>query len=172
MEIAEPNWARRLVAPQPPAGAANRSRATAATAATAAAVPAATSGTVLPDDLYATLGPLWHLYQVSAPLAWASARGSRAVKVCIIDTGILRGHEEFSDGRVVGGWNRWGWGWVARAVTWAPQESGARGLRLASEGRPGAHHLRTSRLKPACKPASPARPGPSCLPHVTVPPDL
>lgn len=107
VEVAEPNWARRLIVPQRSAGAAAASRRAAAMAA-GTARPAATPGAVLPNDLEPEfLGPLWHLYRVSAPLAWATTRGSRAVRACVIDTGILRGHEDFSDGRIIGGWNRW-----------------------------------------------------------------
>jgi hypothetical protein len=36
------------------------------------------------------------------------------VKVCIIDTGLRRDHEEFLDGRVIKGWNRCGVTWQQR----------------------------------------------------------
>ncbi|KAL4431337.1 hypothetical protein ABPG75_006593 [Micractinium tetrahymenae] len=70
---------------------------------------ASTAGAAgLPNDYYLS-GPrtMWHINQVSAPAVWASATtGSSDVKVCLIDTGLKRDHEEFQDGRIVKGWNR------------------------------------------------------------------
>ncbi|PSC74673.1 alkaline phosphatase isoform A [Micractinium conductrix] len=115
VDIAEPDLVRRFGSPAAGATAQPRVAATAAAAATQAAAAAAAAGvagagitrrSLLPSDQYYKRGDLWHLDLVSAPLAWASSTGSRKVKVCVIDTGLRRDHQEFTDGRVAKGWNR------------------------------------------------------------------
>lgn len=39
-----------------------------------------------PDDF--TIRDLWHLTQVEAPAAWDTLTGSKAVTVCVVDTGV------------------------------------------------------------------------------------
>ncbi|KAL4431338.1 hypothetical protein ABPG75_006594 [Micractinium tetrahymenae] len=131
VELAEPNFARKIDRPaaaaaaagaasfdlsvvdQPcqPGGASSRtccsgSDATAAAALATQAAAGSSSFSFLPDDPNFLNGNGWHLHQVAAPLAWATSKGSSAVKVCIIDTGLNKYHEEFTDGRVIKGWSR------------------------------------------------------------------
>ncbi|KAL4438457.1 hypothetical protein ABPG77_000105 [Micractinium sp. CCAP 211/92] len=101
VELAEPNFARR-VDRLASGGAAAASAATSASQAAASG----SAFSFLPDDPYFLSSAGWHLRQVAAPLAWATSKGSSNVKVCIIDTGLNKYHEEFTDGRVVKGWSR------------------------------------------------------------------
>ena len=105
VDVAEPNFVRRL------------GRLDAATAdaqsvhATAAAAAAAAAGvSQLPNDaLYSGRSTLWHLNQVSAPVAWqAVGGGSQEVGVCVVDSGARPDHEDLKE-RIVGGWNRCVW---------------------------------------------------------------
>jgi serine protease len=43
--------------------------------------------------------------QVRAPEAWALTTGSLDASVCVVDTGLRRTHEEFQDGRYLGGYD-------------------------------------------------------------------
>jgi len=47
----------------------------------------------------------WYLPMTQIPDAWDYSKGSNAVIVAIIDTGIHANHLELSDGRVIGGYN-------------------------------------------------------------------
>lgn len=96
VDLAEPNFARRVGSPSGGAAA----------AAAAARVAAGGAFSFMPDDPDFLTNNGWHLRRVAAPLAWATTKGSSNVKVCIIDTGLNRNHEEFTDGRVAKGWNR------------------------------------------------------------------
>ena len=40
------------------------------------------------DPDFNVTGRLWHLPQISAPAAWDSHTGSRAVRVCVVDSGV------------------------------------------------------------------------------------
>ena len=62
-----------------------------------------------PGALY---GGMWHLPQIWAPTAWAARTGTKATKVCVIDTGARRTHQDLA-ANIVGGWNRWQAGAVA-----------------------------------------------------------
>lgn len=59
-----------------------------------------------PGALY---GGMWHLPQIWAPTAWAARTGTKATKVCVIDTGARRTHQDLA-ANIVGGWNRWAGG--------------------------------------------------------------
>ncbi|PSC76214.1 translation factor GUF1 mitochondrial isoform X1 isoform B [Micractinium conductrix] len=48
---------------------------------------------------------LWHLQRVGMPTAWATTTGSKAARVCVIDTGARNTHEDLT-GNIVDGWNR------------------------------------------------------------------
>lgn len=50
---------------------------------------------------------MWCLRQVAAPAAWDTTTGSAAVKVCMIDTGARRSHQDLQ-ANIAGGWNRCG----------------------------------------------------------------
>lgn len=100
VELAEPNFARRV---ERPGGAAATA---AATSVSSQAAAGGSAFTFLPNDPDFLSSEGWHLRQVAAPLAWATSKGGHNIKVCIIDTGLNRYHEEFTDGRVVKGWSR------------------------------------------------------------------
>lgn len=47
----------------------------------------------------------WYLPKTKIPDAWEFSKGSSAVTVAIVDTGIHAAHIELNDGRVIGGYN-------------------------------------------------------------------
>lgn len=74
VELAEPNFARR-VDRLASGGAAAASAATSASQAAASG----SAFSFLPDDPYFLSSAGWHLRQVAAPLAWATSKGSSNV---------------------------------------------------------------------------------------------
>jgi hypothetical protein len=63
---------------------------------------------IYPDDKYFTRknnDQQWHLKKIKMPEAWEFGKGSRNVRVAVIDTGIHASHVELRDGRVKSGYN-------------------------------------------------------------------
>ena len=56
----------------------------------------AQQGSRLPND--PQLSSLWWVSAIRADAAWATATGSRAVQVCVVDTGVEKGHEDLGNG--------------------------------------------------------------------------
>ena len=60
-----------------------------------------------PSDPYWTQSDYtWGFKQIYANLAWDKTRGTTGAKVCVLDTGLYKGHQEFSGlSRILGGWD-------------------------------------------------------------------
>ncbi|KAL4443607.1 hypothetical protein ABPG75_011344 [Micractinium tetrahymenae] len=62
-----------------------------------------------PNDAYFSAAPhfagMWFLQKVAAPGGWVTTTGSPTVKVCMIDTGVRRTHQDLQ-ANLAGGWNR------------------------------------------------------------------
>ena len=56
-----------------------------------------------PDDPYLASGLQYAPSRIQGPAAWDQARGSTAVQVCVIDSGVLRAHEDIGSERYLGG---------------------------------------------------------------------
>ncbi|PSC68607.1 Extracellular basic protease [Micractinium conductrix] len=119
---AEPDWARWLTGPQrvaaqvttrsPAQQEAVAEGATAAAAGGGGVQAAAADGGAQLDR--GTQDPLffdyegtelYHLQRIAAPIAWDTTVGSKEVKVCVIDSGLRRTHQDFV-ANDAGGWNR------------------------------------------------------------------
>ena len=58
------------------------------------------------DPFWGTSDYQWGAKQIVVNLAWDKTRGSTAVKICVIDTGLLASHQEFSGtSRDLAGWD-------------------------------------------------------------------
>lgn len=58
------------------------------------------------DPFWPTADYAWGFKQIKANLAWDRGLGTTSAKVCVLDTGLLKAHQEFSGlSRILGGWD-------------------------------------------------------------------
>ena len=58
------------------------------------------------DPFWPTSDYAWGFKKINAHLAWDRGLGTTSAKVCILDTGMLKTHQEFSGlSRILGGWD-------------------------------------------------------------------
>ncbi|HET6403937.1 MAG TPA: S8 family serine peptidase [Candidatus Thermoplasmatota archaeon] len=58
------------------------------------------------DPYWTTSDYTWGFKQIYANIAWDKTRGTTSAKVCVLDTGLYKGHQEFSGlSRILGGWD-------------------------------------------------------------------
>jgi thermitase len=58
------------------------------------------------DPFWPTSDYAWGFKQIKANLAWDRGLGTTSAKVCILDTGLVKSHQEFSGlSRILGGWD-------------------------------------------------------------------
>ncbi|PSC74254.1 subtilisin-like serine protease [Micractinium conductrix] len=112
----EPDWVRQLTGRQRmvaqlevevSSGAQQPAASAGAAVQAAAAEAGAELNRAAGDPLYygSEGTQLYHLQRVAAPVAWDTTVGSKEVKVCVIDSGLRRTHQDFV-ANDAGGWNR------------------------------------------------------------------